>query len=79
MNAKMVAMRHGRRLMCVTDAWPFAAGEIFDKAKFEELLAKLQTHQEQVFGELPVHYENVGHWLQTDAGKNTVDVLLDFK
>jgi outer membrane protein insertion porin family len=60
-------------------AWPFAADEIFDKAKFEELLAKLQTRQEQVFGELPVHYENVGHWLQTDAGKNTVDVLLDFK
>jgi outer membrane protein insertion porin family len=60
-------------------AWPFAGGDIFDKAKFEELLAKLQTHQEQVFGELPVHYENVGHWLQTDAGKNTVDVLLDFK
>jgi outer membrane protein assembly factor BamA len=59
--------------------WPFAGGDIFDKAKFEELLAKLQTHQEQVFGELPVHYENVGHWLQTDAGKNTVDVLLDFK
>jgi len=60
-------------------AWPIAAGEIFDKAKFEDLLAKLQTHQEQVFGELPVHYENVGHWLQTDASKNTVDVLLDFK
>jgi outer membrane protein insertion porin family len=65
-----------RRLL---DAWPFAAGEIFDKVKFEELLAKLQTHQEQVFGVLPVHYENVGHWLQTNAGKNTVDVLLDFK
>jgi outer membrane protein insertion porin family len=60
-------------------AWPFTAGAIFDKAKFEELLAKLQTHQEQVFGELPVHYENVGHWLQTDVGKGTVDVLLDFK
>ena len=60
-------------------AWPIAAGEVFDKAKFEELLAKLQTRQEQVFGELPVHYENVGHWLQTDAGKSTVDVLLDFK
>jgi outer membrane protein assembly factor BamA len=60
-------------------AWPFAAGDIFDKAKFEELLAKLQTHQEQVFGELPVHYENVGHWLQTDSAKATVDVLLDFK
>jgi len=38
-----------------------------------------KTHQEQVFGELPVHYENVGHWLQTDTSKNTVDVLLDFK
>ena len=60
-------------------AWPIAAGEVFDKARFEELLAKLQTRQEQVFGELPVHYENVGHWLQTDAGKSTVDVLLDFK
>src|SRR5229473_5991396 len=60
-------------------AWPIAAGEIFDKAKFEELLAKLQARQELVFGELPVHYDNVGHWLQTDAGKGTVDVLLDFK
>jgi outer membrane protein insertion porin family len=60
-------------------AWPFAAGDVFDKTKYEELLAKLQKHQEQVFGELPVHYENVGHWLQTDAGKSTVDVLLDFK
>jgi len=63
----------------VRAAWPIAAGEIFDKAKFEELLRKLQTRQEQVFGELPVHYDNVGHWLQTDASKNTVDVLLDFK
>jgi outer membrane protein assembly factor BamA len=60
-------------------AWPFPAGAVFDKAKFEQLLAKLQLHQEQVFGELPLHYENVGHWLQTDAGKGTVDVLLDFK
>jgi len=60
-------------------AWPIAAGELFDKAKFEELLTKLQAHQEQVFGELPVHYDNVGHWLQTDADKGTVDVLLDFK
>ncbi len=60
-------------------AWPVPVGEIFDKAQFEELLVKLQTHQEQVFGELPVHYENVGHWLQTDAVKGTVDVLLDFK
>jgi outer membrane protein assembly factor BamA len=60
-------------------AWPIAPGEIFDKAKFEEILTKLQAHQEQVFGELPLHYETVGHWLQTDAASARVDVLLDFK
>ena len=60
-------------------AWPIAAGDIFDKAKYEEILAKLQTRQEQIFGELPLHYETVGHWLQTDVAKATVDVLLDFK
>ena len=60
-------------------AWPIASGDVFDKAKFEEILTKLQSHQEQIFGELPLHYETVGHWLQTDPGKSTVDVLLDFK
>ena len=60
-------------------AWPIAPGAVFDKVKFEELLTKLQMHQELVFGELPVHYDNIGHWLQTDANKSTVDVLLDFK
>jgi outer membrane protein insertion porin family len=60
-------------------AWPIAPGEIFDKAKFEEILTKLQAHPEQVFGELPLHYESVGHWLQTDAASASVDVLLDFK
>jgi outer membrane protein assembly factor BamA len=63
----------------LNSVWPFQPGAIFDKAKFEDLLTKLQTHQEQVFGELPVHYENIGHWLQTDSAKGTVDVLLDFK
>ena len=60
-------------------AWPIASSNLFDKIKFEELLVKLQSHREQVFGELPVHYETVGHFLQTDPGKRTVDVLLDFK
>jgi outer membrane protein insertion porin family len=60
-------------------AWQIAADDIFDKVKYEEILSKLQTHQEQIFGELPLHYETVGHWLQTDAAKATVDVLLDFK
>ena len=60
-------------------AWPIASSNVFDKAKFEEVLLKLQSHREQIFGELPVHYETVGHFLQTDASKGIVDVLLDFK
>lgn len=60
-------------------AWPIAATNVFDKTKFEEVLQKLQSHSEQIFGELPVHYETVGHVLQTDIAKGTVDVLLDFK
>jgi outer membrane protein insertion porin family len=60
-------------------AWPITAGDVFDKAKYEEVLTKLQSHQEQIFGELPLHYDTVGHWLQTNAGTGTVDVLLDFK
>lgn len=60
-------------------AWPIPQGEIFDKTRYEEVLTKLQLHQEQIFGELPLHYETVGHWLQPDASTGTVDVLLDFK
>jgi hypothetical protein len=61
------------------ETWPIPAGEVFDKAKYEEYLTKLQVHPERVFGDLPIHYDTVGHWLQTDAAKGTVDVLLDFK
>lgn len=60
-------------------AWPIPQGEIFDKIKYEDLLVKLKLHQEQIFGELPLHYEEVGHWLQADANTGVVDVLLDFK
>jgi outer membrane protein assembly factor BamA len=60
-------------------AWPIPTTSVFDKTKFEEVLQKLQSHSEQIFGELPVHYETVGHVLQTDPAKGTVDVLLDFK
>jgi hypothetical protein len=42
-------------------------------------LTKLQSHPADIFGELPVHYDTVGHWLRTNADKHQVDVLLDFK
>lgn len=61
------------------DEWPIPQGALFDKSKFEQFLTALQTHPPQIFGELPLHYDTVGHWLQPDPGRNTVDVLLDFK
>ena len=32
-----------------------------------------------IFGEMPIHYTEFGHWLRPDTDKHTVDVLLDFK
>jgi outer membrane protein assembly factor BamA len=61
------------------EAWPIPPGESFDKAKYEEFLTSLETHPEKIFGDLPVHYENVGHWVRTDAGMGVADILLDFK
>jgi outer membrane protein assembly factor BamA len=63
----------------IHETFPIQPGELFDKSKFETYLSKLQNKPAQIFGDLPVHYENVGHWLRTDSAKSTVDVLLDFK
>jgi outer membrane protein assembly factor BamA len=63
----------------VRATFPLAAGDVFDKSKYQDFLVQLQDHAKQVWGELPVHYETVGHWLQPNAGKAVVDVLLDFK
>jgi outer membrane protein assembly factor BamA len=59
--------------------WPIAQNEVFDKTIFEDYLRKLESRPGEIFGNLPVHYDNVGHWLQPDADNGTVDVLLDFK
>ena len=67
----------GERL--IRDAWPLKPGDIFDKKLFEQLLTRLEIHRDTVFKEMPIHYDIVGHWLQTDPAKGTVDVLLDFK
>ncbi len=60
-------------------AFSIAAGDVFDKIKYEDFLVQLQSHSKDIFGELPVHYDSVGHWLRADADKGVVDVLLDFK
>jgi outer membrane protein assembly factor BamA len=61
------------------DAWTIPQNELFDKNVFEEFLTKLEAHPATIFGNLPVHYENVGHWLQPNGETGAVDVLLDFK
>jgi outer membrane protein assembly factor BamA len=61
------------------DAWTIPQGELFDKATFEEFLTKLETKPTDIFHNLPVHYDNVGHWIQPDEANHTVNILLDFK
>jgi len=63
----------------VRATFPIASGDIFDKMKYQDFLLALQNHSKEILGDLPIHYENVGHWLKPDAAKKTVDVLLDFK
>jgi outer membrane protein insertion porin family len=63
----------------VRATFPIASGDIFDKMKYQDFLIALQNHSKEILGDLPIHYENVGHWLKPDAEKKTVDVLLDFK
>jgi len=63
----------------IQEAWSMKPGDLFDKKVFEDFLFRLESHRETIFKELPVHYDTVGHFLQTDPAKGTVEVLLDFK
>ena len=63
----------------IRDAWSIKPGDVLDKVYFERFLTQLESHREAIFRDLPVHYDTVGHWLQTEPAKGTVDVLLDFK
>jgi outer membrane protein assembly factor BamA len=63
----------------VRTTFPIASGEVFDKMRYQDFLIALQNHSKEILGDLPIHYETVGHWLKPDAERKTVDVLLDFK
>jgi outer membrane protein assembly factor BamA len=65
-----------RKLLAV---WRVQKGEVFDNGFFENLVAELERNKEPVFGDLPVHYDQVGRWLRKNPEAKTVDVLLDFK
>jgi outer membrane protein assembly factor BamA len=60
-------------------SWPIGPTMLFDKTIYEAFLIQLQTRPAKIFGDLPLHFDSVGHYLQTDPKESTVDVLLDFK
>ncbi|HEX4642375.1 MAG TPA: POTRA domain-containing protein [Candidatus Acidoferrales bacterium] len=60
-------------------AWQIAPGQIFDDGYYESHLKILSKPSRDIFGDLPVHYNEFGHLLRPDTTRHTVDVLLDFK
>jgi len=60
-------------------AWQIAPGQIFDDGYCEKQMKTLEKPSREIFGEMPVHYSEFGHWLRPNASTHTVDVLLDFK
>jgi outer membrane protein insertion porin family len=59
--------------------WLIAPGQVFDNSQFERLAKELARPSVEIFGEMPIHYTQFGHFLRADPDKHTVDVLLDFK
>lgn len=59
--------------------WQMAPGQIFDNGYYETITKELVKPTPAVFGEMPVHYIEFGHFLRPDPDRHTVDVLLDFK
>ena len=60
-------------------AWQIAPGQIFDDGYYESHVKILSKPNRDIFGILPVHYNEFGHLLRPDTSRHTVDVLLDFK
>jgi hypothetical protein len=60
-------------------AWRQARNDVFDGAYFDDMLVKLQKPTSMIFGEIPVHYTELGHWLRPNTETHVMDVLLDFK
>jgi outer membrane protein assembly factor BamA len=60
-------------------AWQIAPGQIFDDGYYEQHVKLLFKPSREIFGDLPVHYNEFGHLLRPNTARRTVDVLLDFK
>jgi outer membrane protein assembly factor BamA len=59
--------------------WRIASGQVFDNDYCQTVMNMLARPSRDIFGELPVHYNEFGHLLRPDANRHTVDVLFDFK
>jgi len=60
-------------------SWQIAPGQVFNNGYYESNMKMLAKPNRDIFGELPVHYNEFGHWLRPNTSRHTVDVLLDFK
>ena len=60
-------------------AWQVAPGQIFDDVYYEQHMKMLSKPNRDIFGDLPVHYNEFGHLLRPNESRHTVDLLLDFK
>jgi len=61
------------------EKWTLQKGTVFDGDYLLNMLDKLAKPNTEIFGSLPVHYMEMGHWLRTDPQTRTADVLIDFK
>ncbi len=59
--------------------WLNAPGQIFDDGYYKHMVNELKKPSPDIFGEMPIHYTEFGHWLRPNTAQHTVDVLLDFK
>jgi len=59
--------------------WRLAPGQVFDKTYLDSMLAKLEKPTVAIFGDLPIHYGQMGHWLRPNPQNHVLDVLIDFQ
>ena len=60
-------------------AFHLSPAQVFDQVYVEQFIDKIQKPTPDVFGDLPVHYNDVGQWIRPNPATHLVDVLLDFR
>jgi outer membrane protein assembly factor BamA len=60
----------------IRTAWTIAAGVVFDESVYDTFLS---SGIKQAFAGIPVHYQRIERFLQTDPKTGQVDVLLNFE